>query len=138
MDPSDYRTAITEQKFLVESAHFSKENELLIRAPVRSGLGPISIARCAFPNHARALKSMMELHFREKTDPPPFMRYTVDCWFNRAFRFAPDDPQVRQSGIYLMRKGQESRRRATRMAGAGGWQRQHQYNLGLAYLRRGI
>jgi tetratricopeptide (TPR) repeat protein len=137
--PFDYRTATSEQKFLVESAHFSKENELLIKGTSQVRPGPdIDYTLRAFPNHARALKSMMELHFREKTDPPPFMRYTVDCWFNRAFRFAPDDPQVRLVyGIYLMRSGQKKAAvEQLEMARAGGLgSANFQYNLGLAYFQ---
>ena len=60
--------ATTEQKHLVEGAHFSRENELLIRGTSQDRPGPdIDYTLRAFPNHPRALKSMMDLALREKT-----------------------------------------------------------------------
>jgi len=139
--PFDYRTATGEQKYLVEVAHFSKENELLIRGTSQIRPGPdIDYTLRAFPNHPRALKSMMELHFRDKIDPPTMMRYTAECWFNRAIRFTPDDAQVRLVyGIYLLRKGEKKAAvEQLETARAGGLASANfQYNLGLAYFQAG-
>src|SRR6185295_18236483 len=82
--PYDYRHATIEQKHLVEGAHFSRENELLIRGTSQDRPGPdIDYTLRAFPNHPRALKSVMDLALREKTAKPFGVRYSTECWFNR-------------------------------------------------------
>jgi tetratricopeptide (TPR) repeat protein len=139
--PYDYRTATRDQKHIVEMAHFSHENELLIRGTSTPKPGPdLDYTLRAFPNHARALKSMVDLRFRDKDNPPYGMRYTAECWFNRAIRFAPDDGQVRMVyGIFLLRNGEKADAvqqleiaRASGLASAN-----FQYNLGLAYFQVG-
>jgi hypothetical protein len=49
---------------------------------------------------------MMNLAQKEKLDKPKGSGFSVDCWFDRAVRFRPEDPNVRMLyGIYLLRKG---------------------------------
>ena len=137
--PYDYRTATIEQKHLVEGAHFSRENELLIRGTSQDRPGPdIDYTLRAFPNHPRALKSVMDLAAREKTPKPFGTRYTTECWFNRAIRFAPDDAQVRMVyGLFLMRAGQKQaaveQLEVARTLGLSSGN--FNYNLGLAYFQ---
>jgi tetratricopeptide (TPR) repeat protein len=137
--PFDYRTATRDQKYIVEVAHFAPHNEALMRGTSTDRPGPdIDYTLRAFPNHARALKSMMDLRFRDKANPPVGMRYTAECWFNRALRFTPDDPQVRMVyGIFLLRSGdkrgaieQLELARAYGLSSAN-----FHYNMGLAYFQ---
>jgi tetratricopeptide (TPR) repeat protein len=137
--PYDYRTATREQKYLVEIAHFAPEVELLTRGQSGARPGPdIDYTLRALPNHPRALKSMMDLGIREHTNRPFGAHWTVECYFNRAVRFAPDDPQVRMLfGIFLLKNGEKQsaiqQLEVARTMGAGSGN--FQYNLGLAYFQ---
>lgn len=81
---------------IVIGAHFTPVVEALIRGTttLRPG-GDIDYTLRAIPNHPNALLSMAKLADRERTDQPIGSRYTVDCWFDRAIRFRPDDHVVR-------------------------------------------
>ncbi len=81
---------------IVIGAHFTPMVEALIRGTtaLRPG-GDIDYTLRAIPNHPNALLSMAKLADRERTDQPVGSRYTVDCWFDRAIRFRPDDHVVR-------------------------------------------
>jgi hypothetical protein len=123
---------------LVEGAHFTKEVELLIRG--RSGGlkpgGDIDYTLRAFPNHHRALISVMRYGEKEANQKPSGLRYVVECYFERAIRFSPDDALVRI--IYSTYLTQNKRipeavaqlDQATRIAGESVFT---QYNIGLAY-----
>lgn len=135
--PFDYRTATPDQRTLVEGAHFTREVETLVRGTTsHQPGGDINYTLRAFPNHPRALKSMMDLEFRKKADRPPGSRWPVWCYFDRAIRFTPEDPQVRMLyGLYLHKKGDVARAIAqleTARELAGDNANLH-YNLGLAY-----
>ena len=98
--PFDYRTDLDKLP-LVLTAHFTPEVEALIRGTTngRPG-GDIDYTLRAIPNNPRALMSMMLLGEKEKTTQPSGSRYTVECWFDRAIRFRPDDSTVRM--VYTM------------------------------------
>lgn len=98
----------------VEGAHFTAEVEGLIRG--RSGYlwSELDYTLRAFPNHPRALYAFARYDIRErkkaqlekKTYAPPRSRYnfpaTAECYFDRAIRWRPNDPNVRLVyGIYL-------------------------------------
>jgi tetratricopeptide (TPR) repeat protein len=134
--PFDYRTAPLPARHIVEIYHFTPDIENLI---VRPGVytdfgGNLDYVLRAFPNHPRALLAMMNLGFKKKTDQPS--RYTMQCWFERAETFQPDDGVVQLLyGIYLFRKGDAK-------ASIGKFKRALElnnesadvyYNLGLAY-----
>lgn len=80
---------------VVEKHHFTPEVEALVRA--KSGYigGDLSYTLNAFPNHHRALISMIALGEKEKTNKPSHSDYSVECWFRRAIAFGPDDLIVR-------------------------------------------
>lgn len=92
--PYDFRTDKGKLP-IVLGAHFTPEVESLITG--KSGyLGSdIDYTLRAIPNHPNALIAMMRLGEREKTLQPRNSRYTVECWFDRAIRFRPDDHVVR-------------------------------------------
>ncbi len=91
---------------LVLSTHFTPQVEMLIKGSAGYLGGDIDYTLRAIPNYHRALISMMRLGEREKQDKPSNMRYTVDCWFQRAITFAPDDAIVRMIySTYLNSKG---------------------------------
>jgi tetratricopeptide (TPR) repeat protein len=76
--------------------HFTAEVEALIRGKTSRDPGAdIDYTLRAIPNNHRALMAMMKLGEREKSQKPNGSSYTVDCWFDRAIRFRPDDSIVR-------------------------------------------
>lgn len=92
--PYDYRTD-RDKLGLVLGAHFTPEVEALIRGKSSYIGGDIDYTLRAIPNNHRALIAMMRLGEKEKTPQPRGSRYTVECWFERAVQFRPDDSIVR-------------------------------------------
>lgn len=107
--PFDYRNE-REELSKVEGAHFTEVVEALIRGTTNNSPGgDIGFTLAVFPNNHRALIAMMKLGEREKTDKPSGSRYSVECWFDRALRFRPDDSVVRMIySSYLDSKGRPS------------------------------
>jgi tetratricopeptide (TPR) repeat protein len=110
----------------------------LIRGKTAVVPGPdIAYTLRAYPNHPRALHSMMNLSFNNRTDKPEGSTYTMECWFDRAERFVPDDGTVLMiHGIYTLRKGDARGaiakfKRSEELSGSNA---NLHYNLGLAYL----
>lgn len=139
--PFDYRQPFPEQKHLVESAHFTPVVEALIRGTTNRNPGTdIDYTLRAFPNHHRALIATIRLGEKENSPQPGRMRYTVECWLERAVRFQPEDVIVRmiRSG-YFVKKGRVADALADLKvveALAGDNPFTH-YNLGLSYLEAG-
>lgn len=140
-DPGgDYRDPVDRAGLtLVESYHFTPEVERLQRGASSSLGGDLSYTLEHFPNHHRALAAMTKLVLRDKNRKPPGARYTMECYFERALRFRPDDGKVHALfGAYLLALGQldaatEALQRSAQLApdDAGA-----QYNLGLIFLKR--
>jgi tetratricopeptide (TPR) repeat protein len=137
------RTNPNNPLFLVHSAHFRPEMEALIQG----GQGPKSpvapefdYTLRAFPNHHRALVALVRLVEREKNDQPQRLRWPVECYFERAVTWAPDDALVRMLFAKFLsdRKRLDAARRelATALSLAGDNALTHQ-NIGLLYLEIG-
>lgn len=135
--PFDYRTVDRATLGLVEPYHFTPPVERLERGESALIGGDISFVLRSFPNHHRALAAMVRLGAKERTRRPAGSHYSVDCWLERAERFAPDDPKVRViAGYYLTKQGNhrgavEELRKAVEMGEDDG---NVHYNLGLALL----
>lgn len=139
--PFDYRVASIDKKQLVEGAHFTRPVEQLIRGNTSAEPGgDLDYTLRAFPNHPRALNSLMQWGFRKKTDRPSGTKWPIWCYFDRAVRFQPDDAQVKMLyAIYLSRKG-KPREAAIQLEGAQpfvGDSANLHYNMGLVYLDLG-
>ncbi|MCZ4313804.1 ABC transporter permease [Comamonadaceae bacterium G21597-S1] len=93
--PYDYRTERTGKLHVVEAYHFTPNIEGLVRGNSGSLGAELNYTLRASPNHHRALMAMVKLVDRLKTDRPMGSDYSIDCWFNRALRFQPDDLIVR-------------------------------------------
>lgn len=136
--PFDYRSQ-KDKLEIVERFHFTPEVESLQKGISTSKVGgDISYVLRAFPNHHRALMSMVKLAAKEKTSQPAGATYSLDCWFDRANRFAPDDGMVKViHGLYLLNTG-KNEQAVTRLeegARLAGDNPNVHYNLGLAYMR---
>lgn len=93
---------------LVEQFHFQPHIEMLVRRPSdgANSLGSnLDYTIKSFPNHHRALVSLIKLGEREKTDQPLGTTRTIDCYFMRALKFRADDTVVRMLYAgYLLKK----------------------------------
>ena len=108
--PFDYRDATPDKKQIVESVHFTSEVEQLIRGRTSATpVGDLDYTLRVFPNHPRALYSLMRWGQLKKTDYPKGAHWPIWCYFDRATRFQPEDAQVRMLyGMYLQKKGSNS------------------------------
>ena len=137
--PFDYRSASAQVKNTVEGTHFLPYTERLQKGHTGSVGAEIDYTLRAFPNHPRALMAMMKLGIKEKTEMPYGASWSVSCYFDRAVRFAPDDPAVHTIyGIYFVKKGdRQAARHELEMAEAAirgmGGDANLSYNLGLTY-----
>lgn len=138
--PYDYYSPPPNKLHIVESAHFTaRVASLQGGSSVQGGAGAdISYTLQVFPNHPRALMSMANLEFKEKTPKPAGSRYSVPCWFDRALSFRPEDTQVHMIyGVYLLKKGKQSdaithlEEAASKVTDNGNLH----YNLGLAFFQ---
>jgi tetratricopeptide (TPR) repeat protein len=104
--PFDYRTD-REKLPIVTGAHFTETVESLVRGTTSRLPGSdIAYTLRAIPNHHRALIAMMRLGEKEQSPQPFGSTYSVECWFDRAIRFRPDDSIVRMIySTYLNKNG---------------------------------
>jgi tetratricopeptide (TPR) repeat protein len=111
--PYDYRKSATEFAYnlrLVESAHFTDEVENGIKGTSSTLGGDIDYTLRAFPNHPGALNTVIRVAARNpKSMYLPGGNRPVECFFDRAVRFAPDDPAAHTLyGSYLLSVGREA------------------------------
>ena len=139
LTPEDYRRP-SKRLALVEAYHFTPAVESLLRPMQGSFGGDINYTLWGYPNHHRALATLVRLGIRERTDKPRGSQFTIDCYFRRALRFASDDHIVRM--LYADYLGKVDRKDDARAhlayvaAEAGDNPLTHR-NLGLIYLELG-
>lgn len=79
-------------QLIVEGAHFTEEVEHGVRGTSGGRAGAdIHYTLVTFPNHRRALESVIRMAPRYKGGPIDGMKYPSECYFERAVRFRPDD-----------------------------------------------
>lgn len=141
--PFDYRTEGAQIKHTVESAHFTPAVEGLVRGNTSAGPhGDLDYTLRAFPNHHRALVSIMRWTQRDKTEFPAAFngKRPPECYFERAVRWQPDDVIVRMlyaQYLYFHKRGDEARRQLSEAASTAPDNALTQYNVGLIYLEAG-
>ncbi len=134
--PFDYRTS-RDKLAIVENVHFTQDVEAL-RSGSTGQLGAdLDYTLRASPNHARALIAVANLGRKLNSDQLPGAKFPVPCYFDRAIRFASDDPIPRLVyGTYLSRAG-KNREAAEQLELAVKLDQANaniHYNLGLVYL----
>jgi tetratricopeptide (TPR) repeat protein len=95
--PYDYRVEVrTKSEILsnVEGHHFTPNVENLIKGESSYIGSDINYVLRAFPNHHRALVSLLRLAERSNSENIPGLLRPVSCWYLRAMDFAPDDAAV--------------------------------------------
>ncbi|MGD2081966.1 MAG: tetratricopeptide repeat protein [Chromatiales bacterium] len=136
--PFDYTTPHgREHLAVVERTHFTKGIRTLRSTHGASFIDNIDYTLRAFPNHHKALQTLIALDAdkkkwgsRERATFPP-----VECYFQRAIGFRSKDPTVRALfGIYLHKKGrlEEAVRQYQAAAEISPRNPEIHYNLGLA------
>lgn len=89
--PIDYRTASQDQKNRIERPHFPPGVETLTKQATAPFGADLRYTLSSFPNHPRALMTMDRLVDKERRDPPQGAEYKLECWYERALRYKPDD-----------------------------------------------
>ncbi len=134
--PYDYRTDKPKLP-IVDGAHFTAAVEALIRGSTSSGPGgDLDYTLRAFPNHHRALVSVMNYGEKLKPKLPRDLPRSVECYFERALRFRPDDTVARMIyATYLVKNKREAdaNRQLDQVAAAANDNAFTYYNLGLIY-----
>jgi hypothetical protein len=122
---------------LVEHAHFTAQVEALISG-VTGPLGAeLDYTLRVFPNHHRALLAVMRLGLKTKSVQPPTLPRPVECYFERALRFQPDDTTARMLYATFLINGKRKPEAISQLervrfdAGDNGFTH---YNIGLMYL----
>lgn len=124
---------------IVEGAHFTPDVENGIRGSTSSLGGDLDYTLRAIPNHHTALATLSTVALRDHEVQIKGMRYPVECYFDRALRFTPDDGAVYGTyGSYLFSLGQVDR--AGEMFKKGlAYEPDNMtlnYNLGLVYFKQ--
>lgn len=139
--PFDYRTATANTRYAVESHHFTPEVQTMQggKTTTKAGLaGDIAYTLKVFPNHHAALKTMADWSLKTKRNPPQDSPYSVECWFERASKFRPDDAMVKMlNGNYLLQRGRTAEA-IGQLEAAAKLEPENanlHYNLGLAYVK---
>ena len=136
--PFDYRKAGKFEKGLVERAHFTPEVEALLHYKTNNSVGPVlSYTLNVFPNHHRALVAAVRLTEKDGTDAPKGLR-TIECYFERALRFASDDLIVQALYVtWLIKKKRtgEAEARLDQLVAKAGDNPNLHYTTGLLYLQ---
>lgn len=137
--PYDYRVERYWVTF-IERNHFTPLVEAGIRGVSGHPGGDIDFLLRYVPNHPRGLVAMQRLSERMQWNKPPGATYDVECYYDRALRFRPDDvvPRVLYAG-YLGKRARLEQAltelsRAVTHAGDNGFSH---YNIGLQYVELG-
>jgi tetratricopeptide (TPR) repeat protein len=139
--PFDYRARAqhVENFNLVEGAHFTPEVETGIKGSTGQIGGDLDYTLRAIPNHHRALATMARVAVRTKSLQLPGAKYPVECYFERAMRFTPNDGAVRaEFGTYMFAMGKRDKA-FTAFRDAAEMEPENaaiNYNLGLAYFQK--
>ena len=134
--PFDYRTE-RDKVLLVEQHHFTPEVENLIRGISGPLGGELHYVLATTPNHHRALLALVRLGERQHSQQPYGTKWVIECYFDRALRFRPDDTVARVIyATFLVKQGRstdakQQLQRAANDASDNGF---GQYNIGLVYL----
>lgn len=106
--PYDYHDQKARKTYLanVEKHHFSESVESLRKGITGSVGQDISYMLNSFPNHPRALVSMMNIALSKNASLRYGMTRSPECFLDRAVKFRPSDVKAREVlGVYLFKIG---------------------------------
>jgi Flp pilus assembly protein TadD len=123
----------------VEAFHFTSDVENL-RAGATGTIGAdLNYTLLMFPNHHRALAAMGKLAHREKILKPKGAQFSIECFFDRAIRFKPNDAMVRMVYATYLLQAAQTDRATEQYRVAVDLQPEDptiNYNLGLLYMKK--
>lgn len=137
--PFDYRVD-RDKLEIVEWGHFRPATEQLIKPRFSSFGADLAYTLKAFPNHHRALNTLIRLYDREPGVMPNEGEYSYSCWFERAMRFRPDDLIVRMLWASFLSKTKRDPQAVLELdyvAAVAGDDGFTHYNAGLLYAKVG-
>lgn len=137
--PYDYRNQ-RGSIAVVEEFHFTPKVESLLSGQSGYIGGDLNYTLLAVPNHHRALVAVSRWAERSKADRTQGMDFDVECYFDRAIRFRPDDTVVRALYAQFLQKRKRTdegiRQLDVAVTHAGENAISH-FNLGLVYMDLG-
>lgn len=141
--PFDYmdRFHLKEKLDIVEAFHFTSdmENLVLNGRGIRWLGGSLNYTLRAWPNHHRALVSLVKLSIREKSTQIPGLTWPVECYFDRAIRMNTKDAQVRSIYSAFLSHHNRNREALEQLQVAASLEPNNAtilYNLGLMYFKQ--
>lgn len=135
--PLDYRVINPKTLKLIEDYHFNRKVEMLRGGQSSTIGGDLKYTLNAIPNHPRALRTTADYFRRKHSQAALEMGMGINCWFERAVAYRPNDAIVRILYADELRKqgkrdeAQEHLRAAEQYAGDSATAH---YNLGLLNL----
>lgn len=133
--PFDYRTDRKEVEF-IEGNHFQPQVEALVRGVSGTVGDELAFMLAVVPNHHRVLVALVRYGEKLKWAPAYGLRFSYDCYFERAMRFRPNDATVRLIYATYLNKVSRTREALQQLAyaaDAAGDNGFTQYNVGLIY-----
>ncbi len=108
--PFDFRYPPEGSLKKVELAHFDanvarlQQHSKCIRQKARCSpiSGDLGYTLEVFPNHHQALIAMAQYQLSPINRKEPPMKFSAECYFQRAIQFTPDDPTVRMIHAYYL------------------------------------
>jgi hypothetical protein len=137
--PYDYRTQRSALA-IVEEFHFDARVEAGIRGINGHIAGDLNYTLKASPNHHRALVTLINVTNRVKADRLQGMEWPMECYFDRAMRFRPDDSVVRSlygQWLYGRNRPQDAERQLARAIELAEENAFSQFNIGLIFFQNG-
>lgn len=139
--PFDYRNRTNNVASfdVVEHAHFTADVENGIKGATSALGGDLDYTLRAIPNHTKALATMARYAVRVKTIQLNYAKYPVECYFDRAMRFAPNDGAVLAeyaNYLYALGRSEDAFKMYRGAARLDPDNPTIAYNLGLAYFRQ--
>jgi hypothetical protein len=138
--PFDYRVMRGKELKVVEDYHFNAKVEGLIAGQSGAIGDDLNYVLRVFPNHHRALVSTTRLAKRSKALTAPHMPLSVECYFERALRFKPDDTTARMlfaSFLNDLKRQDEAVQQLDKVVEMGKENPFTQYNAGLLFAEIG-
>ncbi len=105
--PFDYmqRASLQGQLEVVEESHFSEGVESLHQGQTTTALGDLHYTLSAWPNHHRALNSVLKYRLQNMAEWPEDAREPpAECYLQRAINFSPNDAKPYMMYALLMHK----------------------------------